>query len=97
MTSERKFIIIQDLSVVKFELMDRPQYISLYLSKQNHTTMELQIGDTVYLKSDARTIMTINDVSHKGQGYFECVWFSQELLQVGHFHKDTLVRYNRDK
>ena len=97
MTSERKFIIIQDLSVVKFELIDRPQYISLYLSKQNHTTMELQIGDTVYLKSDARTIMTINDVSHKGQGYFVCVWFSQELLQVGHFHKDTLVRYNRDK
>nr|WP_315028046.1 hypothetical protein [uncultured Chryseobacterium sp.] len=59
--------------------------------------MELQIGDTVYLKSDARTIMTINDVSSKGQGYFECVWFSQELLQVGHFHKNTLVRYDRDK
>ncbi|WP_123966560.1 hypothetical protein [Chryseobacterium phosphatilyticum] len=59
--------------------------------------MELQIGDTVYLKSDARTIMTINAISDKGQGYFECLWFSQELLQVGHFHKDTLVKYNRDK
>ncbi|UKB86057.1 DUF2158 domain-containing protein [Chryseobacterium sp. MEBOG06] len=59
--------------------------------------MELKVGDTVYLKSDARTIMTINDVSAKGHGYYECIWFSQELLQTGHFHKDTLVKYDREK
>ncbi|MFZ4928497.1 YodC family protein [Chryseobacterium sp. Mn2064] len=59
--------------------------------------MEFKIGDTVYLKSDARTIMTINGASAKGDGYYECVWFSQELLQIGHFHKDTLVKYDREK
>jgi uncharacterized protein YodC (DUF2158 family) len=59
--------------------------------------MELKIGDTVYLKSDARTIMTINAISTKGNDYYECLWFSQELLQMGHFHKDTLVKYDREK
>ncbi|MGU3375072.1 DUF2158 domain-containing protein [Chryseobacterium sp. M5A1_1a] len=58
--------------------------------------MELQIGDTVYLKSDARTIMTINDIGTKGPEYYECIWFAQEILQISEFHRDTLVKYNRE-
>lgn len=54
--------------------------------------MEFKMGDTVFLKSDPRTIMTVNDISSNGRDYFECIWFVQELLQIGHFHKDSLVK-----
>ncbi|WP_165826510.1 hypothetical protein [Chryseobacterium oncorhynchi] len=58
--------------------------------------MELKIGDTVYLKSDARTIITINDLGLRGPEYYECIWFAQEILQIGEFHRDTLIKYDRE-
>ncbi|MFP3835321.1 hypothetical protein [Chryseobacterium sp. SIMBA_028] len=53
-------------------------------------------SDTVYLKSDARTIMTINDSGSRSPEYYQCIWFAQEILQIGEFHRDTLVRYDRE-
>jgi len=54
--------------------------------------MELKIGDIVRLNSDihAKVLMTINGYSHNGDDFWYCVWFNNNELIGGNFHKSAL-------